>query len=782
MDKGADETTTLLSNQTQNYGPGAVDQSIEISDQGRQSPEPSTPPVGLTSSMERNKNLRQRHLRSGEWDGAVDGTSSGDDGMYVFVQKPENEVEAQRMQQNYMFGFKKWKSHVTARPLADRSDIVKQLYAEQEKVPPPQVSVYRPSNFLYVILLGWWIALLYCIVGCLMLFTIIGRKYAFFCWKMAGYFFWPFGKFVSMVLPRVIRLNESGTLLESRDRDYTVSDTVPLVSGTPSLGTKHSSYGYWKHPQTYVWLVLGLPLLFIVHGVVFLLSWFLVITIPVAKLNLKAIRVMLFLPPDTVQIKTSSMSLVSPDSEIIIYTHQSVNFYYYKYTVDGMNVILVNLLVFVLLSLVLGYADRDNHLTGDVTKFILSFLALIPLSYYIGMAITSISAQSNFAVGALLNATFGSIVEISLYTVALVKGRQSENTKCYSELVKSALAGTLLGTMLLVPVTFAVAHHELHFDKCPHVSHPVIQGLCMIIGGLKHRLQVFNPRSVGVSSSLLFVSVAGAFTPTIFSKAYGTLQCGECVYDTNRTTSVLPNTSYALQCQDCEYSVFGFNGDHTLYDNHIRPLVYACALVLPIAYLIGLIFTMKTHKSHIHDKFMEEAKSRGTGDGHGTDVHWGRIKSTVILLCSVILTSLSADIATEHIQPVLENSSVSLYFLGVTLLALVPDIPEVVNGIQFALQNNVNLSIEVGTTTAVQVCMLQMPLLVLLDLIYPVDFYLIFSDLHLWAVIFSVIVMNYVFQDGKSNYFQGSALFMVYVLLILMYFFSPAGNEVCGSP
>lgn len=28
------------------------------------------------------------------------------------------------------FGFKKWKSHVTSRPLSERSDIVKDLYAD----------------------------------------------------------------------------------------------------------------------------------------------------------------------------------------------------------------------------------------------------------------------------------------------------------------------------------------------------------------------------------------------------------------------------------------------------------------------------------------------------------------------------------------------------------------------------------------------------------------------------------------------------------------------------
>lgn len=35
------------------------------------------------------------------------------------------------------------------------------------------------------------------------------------------------------------------------------------------------------------------------------------------------------------------------------------------------------------------------------------------------------------------------------------------------------------------------------------------QGICMIIGGIKHREQRFNSRSAGVSSALLFISIGG---------------------------------------------------------------------------------------------------------------------------------------------------------------------------------------------------------------------------------------------------------------------------------
>ncbi len=47
----------------------------------------------------------------------------------------------------------------------------------------------------------------------------------------------------------------------------------------------------------------------------------------------------------------------------------------------------------------------------------------------------------------------------------------------------------------------------------------------MIVGGIKHSEQRFNMKSAAVSASLLFISVAGAFTPTIFSKTYGSWIC-----------------------------------------------------------------------------------------------------------------------------------------------------------------------------------------------------------------------------------------------------------------
>ena len=42
---------------------------------------------------------------------------------------------------------------------------------------------------------------------------------------------------------------------------------------------------FQKRPSTYVWLILGAPLLFIIHSVVIFLTWFTVVLIPVCKVT-----------------------------------------------------------------------------------------------------------------------------------------------------------------------------------------------------------------------------------------------------------------------------------------------------------------------------------------------------------------------------------------------------------------------------------------------------------------------------------------------------------------
>nr|XP_031362620.1 putative cation exchanger C521.04c [Lonchura striata domestica] len=670
----------------------------------------------------------------------------------------ENAVEANKLSNNYKFGFKKWKSHVTERPWEDRSEIVKELYSDLNvirgsggwvalgtpqcgfgqlqvtMVPPgafpPAGSTLTCGNVLYLLLFGWWLSLLYVLVAAMMFITIVGAPYGRLCWDLAGYFLWPFGKVIQKVeVPKSHQGCEVGA-----------GESSALLGGPTALRWRPRCWegtGYWHHASTAVWLCLGCPVLLLAHGLVCVTAWLLIILIPVAKLSARAASRVLPLPPQRVLIRRLRTTEVPLEGEVILCCYRAANPYYYKYAVDGINVFAVNLLPLVLVTLVLGYVDSPNHLTGSAIKFTLALLSIMPLSYYIGMAIASISAQSNFAVGAVVNATFGSITELTFYITALIKGSR-EGNRCYAEVVKSALTGTLVGCVLFVP------------------------GLCMVIGGIRHQEQRFNSRSAGVSSALLFLSVGGVFAPTLFSKVYGKLVCGEC-------HNVTQNPLGHYLCHNCHFDLMDNNG--TLYYSHVQPLVYTVSILLPAAYLIGLFFTLKTH-SHIYDIHISDCHM--PGHHHSAVVHWSRWRALVILLLATLCMSACADLATEHISPILTNSTISQYFIGVTVLAMVPELPEIVNGIQFALQNNLSLSIEIGNCIAVQVCMLQIPILVLFTIFYPTNFTLVFSDLHVYASMFSVVLMNYIFMDGKCDYFQGTVLVMVYFILLAVYFFAPS--------
>ncbi|XP_041934971.1 cation/H+ exchanger protein 1 isoform X2 [Alosa sapidissima] len=557
--------------------------------------------------------------------------------------RAENEVEAHKEANNYRFGFRKWKSHVTERPIEHQSEDVKELYSDLNFIKPVRGSPISVGNIIYLFLFGWWICLVYLLVCILMFISIIGIPYGKLCFKLACYFLWPFGKAIqktSSVVKECLKFPDYEAIPEEDSTEATPlmkSSSSVAVEPTPVRVPPPQRPTYWCRVSTYVWLLLGFPLLALVHCLACFLAWLLVFSIPVAKMNGRTLKAILLMPPEKVHVQ--KLEKKSYETTVLLCCYHAFSWKYYKYKVDGINVFAVNLLPLVIVTIVIGYADRESYYVSSEAKFATAVSSIIPLSYYIGMGIASISAQSNFAVGAVVNATFGSITEMTFYITALLMGHSAGN-KCYEEIVKAALTGTLLGCILFIP------------------------GICMIIGGLKHREQRFNSRSAGVSSALLFISV-------------------------------------------------------------------------------GV-------------------------------VHWSRLRALVVLIIATLLMAACADLTTENIQPILSYSSISQYFIGLTVLAMVPELPEIVNGIQFALQNNISLSLEVGSCIAVQVCMIQIPLLILFNAFYDVGFVLIFSDLHMWASIFSVILVNYIFMDGKCDYFQGTALVVVYLILLAVYFYAPS--------
>jgi hypothetical protein len=87
-------------------------------------------------------------------------------------------IEAQKIENNRRFGFKKWKSRVTRRPLESRSVVVKELYSDPKTVRPARpYGRVTAGNVMYVLLFGWWISLCYLLIAAILCLTVVAIPY-----------------------------------------------------------------------------------------------------------------------------------------------------------------------------------------------------------------------------------------------------------------------------------------------------------------------------------------------------------------------------------------------------------------------------------------------------------------------------------------------------------------------------------------------------------------------------------------------------------------------------
>jgi len=119
-----------------------------------------------------------------------------------------------------------------------------------------------------------------------------------------------------------------------------------------------------------------------------------------------------------------------------------------------------------------------------IAIFILSALAIIPLSGVLGAATEAVAEHTSPAVGGVLSATMGNLAELIIAAVALRAG--------LIDLVKASITGSILGNLLLV------------------------LGVALLSGGLKYREQSFSRHLAGSSSTVLLIAVFGLVVPALF--------------------------------------------------------------------------------------------------------------------------------------------------------------------------------------------------------------------------------------------------------------------------
>lgn len=183
----------------------------------------------------------------------------------------------------------------------------------------------------------------------------------------------------------------------------------------------------------------------------------------------------------------------------------------------------MKILKFMLLFVPISFIGKFLNFSPTI-MFILAALSIIPLAGIMGEGTEEISSYTGPKIGGFLNATFGNATELIISFFALKSG--------LFEVVKSSIAGSIIGNILLV------------------------LGASMFIGGLKHKTQNFNINVVETTSSMLLFSLIGLCVPAFF---------------THTINANLLNTRY-------------------------EGLSLVVAIVMFILYILSLIFSFFTHK------------------------------------------------------------------------------------------------------------------------------------------------------------------------------------------
>ncbi|MSR56382.1 MAG: calcium/proton exchanger [Planctomycetaceae bacterium] len=352
-------------------------------------------------------------------------------------------------------------------------------------------------------------------------------------------------------------------------------------------------------------------------------------------------------------------------------------------------------LVFLPIALALRWFEADPLLI-----FVASALAVMPLSEQMGDATEVLARYLGPTKGSLLNASLNNAPEIIIALFALKNG--------LVDVVKASLTGSIMGNLL-----FGL-------------------GLAMLTGGLKHRIQNFDPKGAGMNGNLLTLASFGLIIPAVF---------------------------------------------HAGTDAVSWEISQEISVVLLLVYLASLVFVLlapKTTQPTTLGEARDEDEARGNKLPQSLPQARGW-KGALGLLAAVTLgLAIMSEVMTDALEPTAVKLGLTPVFAGIILLAMVSNIPQFFNAVSFARANQMDLAIGVTLGASTQVALLVAPLLVLCSplLGHPMD--LQFTQFEIVAVALAVFVARILTTDGQSNWLEGLMLLAVYLMLGFAFYVLPA--------
>lgn len=358
------------------------------------------------------------------------------------------------------------------------------------------------------------------------------------------------------------------------------------------------------------------------------------------------------------------------------------------------------LLVFGLVAIFLRVTGQPG---AEIAIFATSALAIIPLAGLIGSATEDIAARMGPQAGGLLNATLGNAAELIITIIALNAG--------LVELVRASIVGSILGNLLLV------------------------MGLSILLGGLRHGIQVFNKRGAVMNATLLVLAFFALAIPSLLDAAF-------------------------VESRAFDSELFFSEG---------------VALILIVLYALNILYTFTT-KSSAHGHEDTGAVQTDVAEHH---IPTRSMRAAIIIL-GLATTGIvvMSEFLVGAVEPVVEQLGWSELFVGIIIVPIVGNVAEHLVAVQVAIKNRMELSMSIALGSSLQIALFVAPVLVFISLLTPNKLVLAFTVPEIIALGAASYIGSLVAEDGETNWLEGAMLLAVYLMLALAFFVLPVVEAV----
>jgi len=248
-------------------------------------------------------------------------------------------------------------------------------------------------------------------------------------------------------------------------------------------------------------------------------------------------------------------------------------------------------------------------------------------------------------------------------------------------------------------------------------------GASFFLGGLKYHIQEYNRVSARFQAGLLFLSTVALLIPSAVSLS-----------DSPAATAFTRELSMWL------------------------------AVLLIVAYGLGMVFSLKTHR-----ELFASAES-----GEAGEAPWPIGLALGTLACVTVLVALVSEIFVESVQEAAVAFGMTPAFVGFIVVALVGGAAEMASAFSGARKDRLDLSVGIALGSASQIALFVAPVLVLLSYVLgPVP-----MDLQFWPgavvmMLLATMATSFVTNSGRSTWFVGLLLLMVYLIFAMTLFLLP---------